>query len=245
MRSPSDVLRLLVGLALVAARRDPRDGRRPTRSAARRPTSSKRSPRPVAHRAGRRRHRAGHRGSVVIVIAFVLIVQRRWRRLLVLLIGAAVAAGTMLAPRPSCSTCPRRRPRSPTTARPSAGSRRPEFPSAAYVAASAAVVTLASVWLSRQWKRALWAAVGRVDAPPGAVVGDERARRRARGRGRSRRRLARARRVRRAEPGTRDGRARAAVADSWSPTSQSCDSAVLRSETLTYRIADATDARSS
>ena len=35
----------------------------------------------------------------------------------------------------------------------------PSFPSSAYLAASAAVVTLASVWLSRQWKRALWAAV--------------------------------------------------------------------------------------
>ena len=35
----------------------------------------------------------------------------------------------------------------------------PGFPSSAYLAASAAVVTLASVWMSRQWKRALWGAV--------------------------------------------------------------------------------------
>ena len=96
--------------------------------------------------------------SVIFVISVVLMIQRRWRRLGVLVLGAIVAAGAMkLADRVLDL---------PETTRAIAlhGVRvgwldDPGFPSSAYLAASAAVVTLASVWMSRQWKRALWGAV--------------------------------------------------------------------------------------
>ena len=96
--------------------------------------------------------------SVVFVIAIVLLVQRRWRRLGVLIIGATVAGIAMrlldhLLELPETT---RAIARNGVTV---GWIQDPSFPSSAYLAASAAVVTLASVWLSRQWKRALWAAV--------------------------------------------------------------------------------------
>ena len=149
--------------------------------------------------------------SVVFVIAIVLLVQRRWRRLGVLIIGATVAGITMrlldhLLELPETT---RAIPRNGVTV---GWIQDPSFPSSAYLAASAAVVTLASVWLSRQWKRALWAAVvllmllrvlssvaGALDVvlavAVGVVVGS-----------------ARAGRVRRAQSGTRHARARPGAA---------------------------------
>jgi uncharacterized membrane protein YbhN (UPF0104 family) len=96
--------------------------------------------------------------SIIVTIAAVLLVQRRWLRLLVLAIGAAVATLVMNALDHVLKL--------PETSRAiaehgvkvgwlsGAG-----FPTSGYLAASAAVVTLASVWLSRRWKRALWGAV--------------------------------------------------------------------------------------
>jgi undecaprenyl-diphosphatase len=97
-------------------------------------------------------------GSVILVIAVVLVVQRRWRRLGILIVGAYAAAGTM--------TLVGRLLDLPQTEAAIAENgdtigwlTTPGFPSANYLAAATTVVTLASVWLSRQWKRALWAAV--------------------------------------------------------------------------------------
>ena len=87
----------------------------------------------------------------------------------------------------------------------------PGFPSSAYLAASAAVVTLASVWMSRQWKRAALGCGRGARVAACALVRNRRARCGARDRGRRRRRIAGARRVRRAEPGARFGSARRRV----------------------------------
>jgi undecaprenyl-diphosphatase len=96
--------------------------------------------------------------SVIAVIAVTLMVQLRWRRLGVLALGAIVAAIAMVLADHVLDL--------PETTRAIAlnGVRvgwidDPGFPSSAYLAASAAVVTLAGVWMSRRWKRALWGAV--------------------------------------------------------------------------------------
>ncbi len=158
VRSPSDLLRLLIGGALVAlglvlatvadrtvggAQADLVD------AVSRLPSTLEQAVVGVAQVIA---------VSVIIVISVVLVIQRRWRRLGVLVLGALIAAGAMkLADRVLDL---------PETTRAIAlhGVRvgwldDPGFPSSAYLAASAAVVTLASVWMSRQWKRALWGAV--------------------------------------------------------------------------------------
>jgi glycosyltransferase 2 family protein len=158
VRSPSDVLRLLVGAVLVAlglilatvadrtvggAQADLVD------ALSRLPSSVEEAVVGVAQVIA---------VSVIIVISIALVVKRRWRRLSVLVIGALVAAAAMKLVGRALDL--------PETTRAIARNGvtvgwldDPGFPSSAYLAASAAVVTLASVWMSRQWKRALWGAV--------------------------------------------------------------------------------------
>jgi undecaprenyl-diphosphatase len=96
--------------------------------------------------------------SVIVAIACVLVARRTWRRLGVLVIGAVVASLAMKSLEQLLDL--------PETTRAIAQHRvtdgwidDPGFPSSTYLAASSAVVTLAGVWLSRRWKRALWAAI--------------------------------------------------------------------------------------
>ena len=158
VRSPSDVLRLLVGAALVllgvilATVADRTVGGAQAdlvEAVSRLPSRVEQVVVGIAEVIA---------ASVVFVIAIVLIVQRRWRRLGVLVVGAVVAGVAMQLLDHVLEL--------PETTRAIAQNgvtigwiQDASFPSSAYLAASAAVVTLASVWLSRQWKRALWAAV--------------------------------------------------------------------------------------
>jgi glycosyltransferase 2 family protein len=96
--------------------------------------------------------------SVVLAIVGVLAVRLEWRRLGVLLLGSIVATLAMHLVAEALEL--------PETTRAIADNAvgtgwidDPGFPSSGYLASSAAVVTLAGVWLSRRWKRALWAAV--------------------------------------------------------------------------------------
>ncbi|HEX5097160.1 MAG TPA: lysylphosphatidylglycerol synthase transmembrane domain-containing protein [Acidimicrobiia bacterium] len=97
-------------------------------------------------------------GSVITIVAVVMIVQRHWRRLGVLILGALTAAGVMML-LTNVLDLPQTQAAIDAYGDPIGWLTSPGFPSARYLAATAAVVTLASVWLSRPWKRALWAAV--------------------------------------------------------------------------------------
>ena len=96
--------------------------------------------------------------SVVLAIVIVLVVRGEWRRLGVLFLGSIVATLAMHFVAEALEL--------PETTRAIADNAvgtgwidDPGFPSSGYLASSAAIVTLAGVWLSRRWKRALWAAV--------------------------------------------------------------------------------------
>ena len=96
--------------------------------------------------------------SLIAAITLVLIARRHWRRVGVLLIGAIIASLAMSLADHVLDL--------PETTRAiaergvtSGWIDDPGFPSSGYLAASAAVVTLAGVWLSRRWKRALWSAI--------------------------------------------------------------------------------------
>ena len=97
-------------------------------------------------------------GSVITIVAIAMIIQRHWWRLGVLVLGSLTAAGAVML-LTNVLHLPETKAAIDAYGDPIGWLTSPGFPSARYLAATAAVVTLASVWLSRSWKRALWLAV--------------------------------------------------------------------------------------